>query len=102
MVVFADELADGAKGAALPLIRHSLGLSYAQVGSLTALQLLAGGILELPLGFAAGEGRRRRIAVLGGGVLFAGFLAATAFAQTFPSYCWRSSALARRRGHSCP
>lgn len=84
MVVFADELADGAKGAALPLIRHSLGLSYAQVGLLTALPLLAGGLLELPLGLVAGEGRRRRIAVLGGGVLFAGFLAATAFAQTFP------------------
>ncbi len=54
-VELADELADGAKGAALPLIRHDFGLSYGQVGLLASVPLLAGGALELPLGIMAGE-----------------------------------------------
>jgi FSR family fosmidomycin resistance protein-like MFS transporter len=45
--------------------------------------LLAGGLLELPLGILAGVGRRRRLAVLGGGVLFALTLAAAAVAGSF-------------------
>ena len=49
-IEFADELVDGAKGAALPLIRRDLGLSYAQVGLLASVPLLVGGLLELPLG----------------------------------------------------
>ena len=52
----ADELVDGAKGAALPLIRHDLGLSYGQVGLLASVPLLVGGLLELPLGVLAGAG----------------------------------------------
>jgi FSR family fosmidomycin resistance protein-like MFS transporter len=45
--------------------------------------LLAGGLLELPLGVLAGEGRRRRLAVLGGGVIFVLTLAVTAVASSF-------------------
>jgi FSR family fosmidomycin resistance protein-like MFS transporter len=45
--------------------------------------LLVGGALELPLGFLAGEGRRRRLAVLGGGLIFIGSLAAVAAARSF-------------------
>jgi FSR family fosmidomycin resistance protein-like MFS transporter len=45
--------------------------------------LLAGGLLELPLGILAGTGRRRRLAVLGGGILFALTLAAAAVAGSF-------------------
>jgi MFS transporter, FSR family, fosmidomycin resistance protein len=45
--------------------------------------LLAGGALELPLGVAAGEGRRRRLAVLGGGLVFILSLAAAAGARSF-------------------
>jgi MFS transporter, FSR family, fosmidomycin resistance protein len=78
-----DELADGAKGAALPLIRHDLALSYAQVGLLASVPLLVGGALELPLGILAGDGRRRRVAVLGGGGVFILSLAAVALAQSF-------------------
>jgi MFS transporter, FSR family, fosmidomycin resistance protein len=74
---------DGAKGAALPLIRHDLGLSYAQIGLLASVPLLAGGALELPLGLLAGEGRRRRQAVLGGGVVFVLSLLAVASARSF-------------------
>jgi len=74
---------DGAKGAALPLIRHDLGLSYDQVGLLASVPLLVGGFLELPLGVLAGDGRRRRLAILGGGVLFVLTLLAVASARSF-------------------
>jgi MFS transporter, FSR family, fosmidomycin resistance protein len=45
--------------------------------------LLVGGALELPLGLVAGEGRRRRLAVLGGGILFILSLVAVAVAPSF-------------------
>ena len=76
-------MVDGARGAALPLIRHDLGLSYAQVGLLASVPLLAGGALELPLGLLADGGRRRRLAVLAGGIVFTLSLAAVAEARTF-------------------
>jgi MFS transporter, FSR family, fosmidomycin resistance protein len=76
-------LVDGAKGAALPLIRHDLGLSYAQVGLLASVPLLAGGALELPLGLLADGGRRRRLVVLAGGIVFTLSLTAVAGARSF-------------------
>ncbi len=79
----ADELVDGAKGAALPLIRHDLSLSYGQVGLLASVPLLIGGLLELPLGVLTGQGRRRRLAILGGGVVFVLTLIAVALAPSF-------------------
>jgi MFS transporter, FSR family, fosmidomycin resistance protein len=45
--------------------------------------LLVGGALELPLGLLAGQGRRRRLAVLGGGLVFILSLAAAAGARSF-------------------
>ncbi|HLK72547.1 MAG TPA: MFS transporter [Streptosporangiaceae bacterium] len=83
-VELADELVDGAKGAALPLIRHDLGLSYGQVGLLASVPLLAGGVLELPLGLWASGPARRRRAVLVGGVVFILSLLAVAGARSFP------------------
>jgi MFS transporter, FSR family, fosmidomycin resistance protein len=74
---------DGVKGAALPLIRRDLALSYPQVGLLASVPLLLGGLLELPLGVLAGDGRRRRLAVLGGGVLFVLTLLGVASAHSF-------------------
>ena len=75
---------DGTRGAALPLIRHDLGLSYGQIGLLASVPLLVGGALELPLGiFAAGHPRRRRLAVLAGGALFIVSLLAIAGARSF-------------------
>ncbi len=47
------------------------------------MPLLAGGLLELPLGVLAGEGRRRRLAILGGGVIFVLTLLAVASARSF-------------------
>jgi FSR family fosmidomycin resistance protein-like MFS transporter len=82
-IEFADELVDGAKGAALPLIRHDLGLSYAQVGLLASVPLLVGGLLELPLGLLAGQGRGRRLAIFGGGVIFVLTLLGVASARSF-------------------
>ena len=78
-----DELADGARSAALPLIRRGLALSYGQVGLLAAVPIVLGSLLELPLGVLAGQGRRRRLFVLAGGVVFILSLAAAAVARSF-------------------
>jgi MFS transporter, FSR family, fosmidomycin resistance protein len=82
-VVLVDELVDGTKTAALPLMRQDLHLSYGQVGLLASVPLLLGSALELPLGVLAGHGRRRRLAVLGGGAVFALALALAATARSF-------------------
>jgi len=75
-------LADGAKGAALPLIRADLGLSYAQIGLLIAVPLLVGSLIELPLGLVAGHGKVRHRLVLAGGVVVMASLAAVAAAHS--------------------
>jgi FSR family fosmidomycin resistance protein-like MFS transporter len=80
---FADELVDGTKSAALPLIRDSLHLSYGQVGLLAAVPLIAGSLVELPVGVLAGAGPRRRRVVLAGGLVFIAALLAAAAASTF-------------------
>src|SRR5712691_8736654 len=82
-VELVDELVDGTKGAAFPLIRHDLTLSYAQIGLLASVPLLLGSLLELPVGVLAGHGRRQRIAVLAGGVVFIASLVAAATAHSF-------------------
>src|SRR5260221_9608107 len=82
-VVLVDELVDGTKSAALPLMRQDLHLSYGQVGLLASVPLLLGSVLELPLGVLAGHGRRRRRAVLGGGVMFILALALAATTRSF-------------------
>src|ERR1700756_5700751 len=82
-VVLVDELVDGTKSAALPLMRRDLHLTYGQVGLLASVPLLLGSVLELPVGVLAGHGRKRRLAVLGGGVLFVLSLVAAATARSF-------------------
>ncbi len=47
------------------------------------MPLLVGGLLELPLGLLAGEGRRRRLAILGGGIIFVLTLLGVASARSF-------------------
>jgi MFS transporter, FSR family, fosmidomycin resistance protein len=83
-VEFADELVDGTKSAAMPLIRHDLALSYLQVGLLAAVPLIAGSLLELPVGVLAGAGRRRRVFVLGGGLVFVAAVLGAGLARSFP------------------
>jgi MFS transporter, FSR family, fosmidomycin resistance protein len=81
-IEFVDELADGTKGAALPLIRADLGLSYAQVGLLIAVPMLVGSLIELPMGLVAGDGRVRHRLVLAGGAVLVASLAAIAAARS--------------------
>ena len=50
---------------------------------LASVPLLVGGFLELPLGVLAGQGRQRRLAILGGGILFVLTLLAVASARSF-------------------
>jgi MFS transporter, FSR family, fosmidomycin resistance protein len=82
-IELVDELVDGVKGAALPLIRHDLALSYGQIGLLASVPLVAGSMLELPIGVLVGEGRWRRRAVLAGGIVFVAALLAAAAARSF-------------------
>lgn len=82
-VEFADELVDGTKSAAMPLIRHDLTLSYVQVGLLAAVPLLVGSVLELPFGVISGTGTRRHRFILLGGLFFVGTVLATGLAPSF-------------------
>jgi MFS transporter, FSR family, fosmidomycin resistance protein len=82
-VELVDELADGTRAAALPLIRHDLGLSYGQLGLLASAPVLIGSLLELPVGALAGQGVRRRRIILAGGAVFLAALLGTALARSF-------------------
>jgi MFS transporter, FSR family, fosmidomycin resistance protein len=82
-IELVDELVDGVKGAALPLIRHDLALSYGQIGLLASVPLVAGSMLEMPIGVLVGEGHWRRRAVLAGGIVFIAALLAAAAARSF-------------------
>jgi MFS transporter, FSR family, fosmidomycin resistance protein len=82
-VELVDELVDGTKGATLPLIRHDLALNYVQVGLLTAVPLIVGSLLELPMGILSGSDLRRRRFILGGGLVFIAAVLAAGLAQTF-------------------
>ena len=83
-VEFADELVDGTKSAAIPLIKHDLALTYFEVGLLTAVPLLLGSLIELPVGVLSGTGRRRRRFVLTGGLVFIASVLAAGLAGSFP------------------
>ncbi len=70
VIEFLDELIDGARQVAWPLIRHDLQLSYTEIGLLLSLPHLFGSIVEPPL-FLLGDTGHRRALILGGGVSFA-------------------------------
>jgi len=82
-VEFVDELFDGTKSGALPLIKHDLSLSYLQIGLLSAVPLIAGSILELPVGVISGSGERRRRFILVGGLIFIVSVLAVGLAPAF-------------------
>jgi len=82
-IEFLDEFVFGAREAAWPLIRTDLGLSYAQVGLLLGLPSLVSSLVEPFLGIL-GDIWRRRLLILGGGVVFALALLLTALSQNFP------------------
>jgi FSR family fosmidomycin resistance protein-like MFS transporter len=83
--------------AAWPLLRDDLSLSYAQVGLLIAVPNLVGSFLQPAFGLLADAGRRRML-VLGGGVAFAGALAAVAGARGFLPLMLASLVLAPASG----
>ncbi|HEY9668251.1 MAG TPA: MFS transporter [Coleofasciculaceae cyanobacterium] len=65
-----DELVDGVGGAAYPLIRTDLHLSYVQVGLLLTIPNTISSLIEPILGILGDLGQRRQL-ILGGGVAFA-------------------------------
>ena len=82
MIEFLDELVFGAKEAAWPLIRSELFLDYVQVGLLLSMPNLASTLIE-PLIGILGDTWRRRVLVLGGGVVFILALVLTASSHSF-------------------
>jgi MFS transporter, FSR family, fosmidomycin resistance protein len=82
VIEFLDEFVFGVREAAWPLIRDDLGLDYAQVGLLLGLPNVVSSIVEPFLGIL-GDVWRRRVLVLGGGVLFSVALLLTAFSGSF-------------------
>jgi FSR family fosmidomycin resistance protein-like MFS transporter len=82
LIEFLDELTFGVREAAWPLIRDDLNLDYSQVGILLGLPNLASTFIE-PLIGILGDVWRRRVLVLGGGVLFGLALLLTALSQHF-------------------
>jgi FSR family fosmidomycin resistance protein-like MFS transporter len=81
-IEFLDEFAFGAREAAWPRIRDDLGLSYAQVGLLLTVPMVAANFIE-PALFILGDVWRRGAIVLGGGVVFAAALALVAISGSF-------------------
>lgn len=69
-VEFLDELVDGVRGAAWPLIREDLKLSYSQIGLLMSVPTFVAAAIEMCVG-VLGDVWNRRALVLGGGLFFA-------------------------------
>jgi FSR family fosmidomycin resistance protein-like MFS transporter len=80
LIEFLDEFVFGAREAAWPLIRADLGLTYAQIGLLLSVPNLVSNLIE-PFLAILGDVWRRRVLVLGGGVIFAGSLLLTALSR---------------------
>ena len=81
-IEFLDEFVFGAREAAWPLIRTDLGLNYAQVGVLLGLPNVLGNLIEPFLGIL-GDVWKRRVLILGGGMVFTLALLLTAISSSF-------------------
>jgi FSR family fosmidomycin resistance protein-like MFS transporter len=81
-IEFLDELVDGSRQAAWPLIRQDLSLSYTEIGLLLAVPKLVGNVVEPPLGLL-GDTRHRRTIILAGGVGFVLSLLFVALSYSF-------------------
>jgi MFS transporter, FSR family, fosmidomycin resistance protein len=82
LIEFLDEFVFGAREAAWPLIRDDLALSYAEIGILLSVPGLVSNAVE-PLLAVLGEVWRRKVLVLGGGVMFTLALLITTVAPSF-------------------
>ena len=81
-IEFLDELADGSRQAAWPLIRRDLELSYTQIGLLLSVPVIISSGIEPLLGVLA-DLRWRRTIILSGGVFFALSALLVAGSQSF-------------------
>ncbi|MCX9078761.1 MAG: MFS transporter, partial [Candidatus Methanoperedens sp.] len=81
-IEFLDEFVFGTREAAWPLIRDDLGLTYAQIGLLLGVPGIIASLIEPTLGIL-GDVWKRRILILGGGVMFALSCLFTAVSQSF-------------------
>jgi FSR family fosmidomycin resistance protein-like MFS transporter len=70
LVEFLDEVFDGVRGAAWPLVRDDLRLTYTQIGLLISIPPLVGNLVE-PVFSILADVWRRRVFVRAGGALYA-------------------------------
>jgi MFS transporter, FSR family, fosmidomycin resistance protein len=82
VIEFLDELVDGVRGAAWPLIRNDLHLDYMQVGMLMTIPNTISSFIEPILGILGDIGLRRSL-ILGGGVAFSIALLLISLSQNF-------------------
>jgi len=81
-IEFLDEFVFGVREAAWPLIRDDLGLTYAQIGLLLGVPGVIASFIEPALGILA-DTWKRRVLILGGGVMFFVSLLLTAASHSF-------------------
>jgi MFS transporter, FSR family, fosmidomycin resistance protein len=82
LIEFIDELVFGVGETAWPLIRNDLALSYTQIGLLISLPGILAAFIEPFLGIL-GDVWKRRLLILGGGILFTVSLILTALSHSF-------------------
>ncbi|MDJ0775402.1 MAG: MFS transporter, partial [Mastigocoleus sp. MO_167.B18] len=83
LIELLDELIDGVRGAAWPLIRNDLQLDYIQVGMLLTIPNILSSIIEPLAGIWGDIGQRRQL-ILGGGAAFATALLLISLSHNFP------------------
>ena len=82
LIEFLDELVFGVGETAWPFIRNDLHLSYSQIGLLLSLPGIIAAFIEPFIGIL-GDVWRRRLLILGGGVLFTASLFMTSASYSF-------------------
>ena len=82
LIEFIDELIFGVGETAWPLIRDDLNLTYTQIGLLLSLPGIIAALIEPFIG-VLGDVWRRRLLIIGGGILFTISLALTSLATSF-------------------
>ena len=82
LIEFLDELVFGVSETAWPLIRDDLNLTYTQIGLLLSVPGIIAAFIEPFIGIL-GDVWRRRLLIIGGGILFTASLALTSASTAF-------------------
>lgn len=82
LIEFIDELVFGVSETAWPLIRDDLNLTYTQIGLLLSIPGIIAAFIEPFIGIL-GDVWRRRLLILGGGILFTASLFITSSSYSF-------------------